>query len=83
MRRSALRDNGVINIKILIGNRGGDKGFVMETKAKPAAKATGRRQLVRHEGFEPDEPQLHTIFVNGHCLGAWEKPLELIIFYLL
>ena len=35
----------------------GDKEFVMETKAKPGAKAIGRRELENNEGYELKEPQ--------------------------
>jgi hypothetical protein len=35
----------------------GDKEFVLETKAKPGAKAIGRRELENNEGYELKEPQ--------------------------
>ena len=41
----------LLNLVVLL-NRVGDKEFVMETKAKLAAKAIGRRELENHEGYE-------------------------------
>ena len=35
----------------------GNKKFVMETKAKLGAKAIGRRELQKDEGYELKEPQ--------------------------
>ena len=38
-------------------NWGGDKEFLMETKAKLGTKAIGRRELANNEGYELKEPQ--------------------------
>jgi hypothetical protein len=37
-------------------NWGGDKEFVMETKAKLGAKAIGRRELANNGGYELKDP---------------------------
>ena len=38
-------------------NRGGDRDFVMETKAKPGAKAPGRKALQNNEDYQLREAQ--------------------------
>ena len=38
-------------------NRGGDKDFVMETKARPGAKAPGHNALQKNEDYELREAQ--------------------------
>ena len=47
----------------------GDKEFVMETKAKLGAKATGRRELENNEGYELKEPQspYNRVFDSEKC----------------
>jgi hypothetical protein len=47
----------------------GDKEFVMETKAKLGAKATGRRALENNEGYELRESQssYNLVFAPEKC----------------
>ena len=47
----------------------GDKEFVMETKAKPGAKAMGRRAMENNGGYELREPQssYNHVIASGKC----------------
>jgi hypothetical protein len=47
----------------------GDKEFVTETKAKPGAKAIGRREVENNEGYELKEAQSYynRVFAPEKC----------------